>query len=59
MLRKEEIFGAQLFDGGVQRVIVEKDGAEDAALRFEIVGQRAFESCVAWHDFRFFVVAPN
>ena len=46
ILRKEEIFGPQRFDSGVERVIIEKDGAEDAALRFEIVRQRAFESSV-------------
>ena len=43
VLREKEIFGAQLLDGGVEGMIVEKDGAEDAALRFEIVRQRAFD----------------
>ena len=44
MLREKEIFRAQLFDGGVEGMIVEKDGAEDAALRFEIVRERAVRS---------------
>ena len=33
---------AKLLDRGVERVIIEQDGAEDAALGFEIVRERAF-----------------
>ncbi len=34
MLRQEEIFRAQLFDGSIQRMVIEQDRAEDAALGF-------------------------
>jgi hypothetical protein len=43
VLREKEIFRAQLFDGRVEGMIIEKDGAEDAAFGFEIVGERAFD----------------
>ena len=43
VLRKEKVLGAESLDGGVQRVIIEQHGAEDAALGFQIVRQRAFE----------------
>src|SRR5579864_2415915 len=43
VLREEEIFRAQFFDGCVEGMIIEKDGAEDAALRFEIVREGAFD----------------
>src|SRR5580692_4346721 len=43
VLREEEIFRAQLLDGCVEGMIVEKDGTEDAALRFEIVREGAFD----------------
>jgi hypothetical protein len=46
MLREKEILRAQLFDSGIEGMIVEKDGAEDAALRFEIMGERAFDRSV-------------
>ena len=44
VLIEKEIFGAQIFDSGVERVVVEHDGAENGALGVEIVGKRAFES---------------
>src|SRR5579864_1528764 len=43
VLREKEIFRAQLFNSCVEGMIIEKDGAEDAALRFEIMGERAFD----------------
>jgi hypothetical protein len=43
VLREKEILGAQLFDGGVEGMIIEKDGAEDAAFCFEIVRERTFD----------------
>ena len=43
VLGKEEILGAQALHGGIQRVIIEQHGAQDAALRFDIAGQRTFE----------------
>ena len=49
VLRKKEILRADFFDGGVERVIVEDDGAENAALGFEIVRKRPFERSVAGH----------
>jgi len=47
VLRKEEILRSQLFDGCVEGMIIKKDGAEDAALRFEIMGERAFDRGVS------------
>jgi hypothetical protein len=44
VLIEKEIFGAQILDGGVERVIVEQDGAEDGAFGVKIIGQWAFES---------------
>ena len=49
MLRKKEIFGFNLFYRGVKRVVVEKDCAQNAALRFQIVRQRFFECGIAGH----------
>jgi hypothetical protein len=46
MLWEKEIFRAQLFNSCVEGMIIEKDGAEDAAFRFEIVGERAFDRSV-------------
>jgi hypothetical protein len=49
MLREEEIFRAQFFDGSIEGMIVEEDGTKDAAFGFEIVRERAFESGIAGH----------
>jgi hypothetical protein len=38
VLRKKEIVGAQPFHGRIQSMIIEQDGPEDTAFRFEIVG---------------------
>jgi hypothetical protein len=46
MLREKEIFRAQLLYGCVEGMIIEEDGTEDAALRFEIVRERAFDRSV-------------
>jgi hypothetical protein len=46
MLREKEIFRAQLFNSCVEGMIIEKDGAEDASLRFEIVREGAFDRSV-------------
>ncbi len=43
VLRKEEILGAQALDGGVQRVIIEQNRAQNAAFGFDIVRQRSFD----------------
>jgi hypothetical protein len=50
VLVEEEVFGAEIFDGGVEGVVVEEYGAEDGTLGFEIVGQRAFESGFSGHE---------
>ena len=47
VLRKEEIFGAQALDGGVQRVIVQQDCAQNAAFGFDIVRKRTFDADVS------------
>ena len=49
VLIEEKIFGSQRFDGGVQRVVVEKNSAEDGALGFEIIRQGLFEGGVSGH----------
>jgi hypothetical protein len=49
VLIKEKIFGSQRFDGGVQRVVVEQNGAEYGALGFEIIRQRLFKGGVSCH----------
>ena len=46
----KKILGPQRFNGGVERVIIEQDGAEDTPLGFEIMRQRAFECGVRGHD---------
>jgi hypothetical protein len=46
MLREKEISRTQFFDGRVEGMIVEKNGAEDAAFRFEIVRERPFDRSV-------------
>jgi hypothetical protein len=43
VLREEEIFRPQFLDSCVEGMIIEEDGAEDTALRFEIVRERAFD----------------
>src|SRR5712664_182339 len=39
----KEVFGLQLFERGVERVVVEQDRAEDAALRLRVLRQLSFE----------------
>ena len=51
VLIEEKIFGAQRFNGGIQRVIVEDNGAENGAFRVEIIRQRLFEGGVGCHVF--------
>ena len=46
MLRKKEIFRAQFLNGCVEGMIIEEDGAEDAAFCFKIVRERAFDRSV-------------
>jgi hypothetical protein len=43
VLRQEEIFGFEAFEGDAERVIIEQDTAEDAPLRFQVVGKRSFD----------------
>jgi hypothetical protein len=49
VLGDEEIVGLERFDGGVESVVVEEDGAEDGTLRVEIGGQWAFENGISGH----------
>src|SRR6267143_5358392 len=49
MLIEEEIFGLEIFDGGVEGVVVEDDGAEDGTLGVEVVWEGLFEGGVGWH----------
>jgi hypothetical protein len=58
VLREKEIFRAQLFDGRIEGMIVEKDGAEDAAFCFEIVGERAFDGSACKSHFALFSPMP-
>ena len=54
MLREKEIFRAQFFDGRVEGMIIEKNGAEDAAFCFEIMRERPFDRSVcAGHSLYF------
>ena len=50
MLRQEEILGADFFDGSVQRVVIQQNRAENAALGLEIIRKRAFDSGVSRHN---------
>ncbi len=50
MLRQKEVFGFQGLDGGVQRVVVQDDGAEDGALRVNIARQRFLDDGISRHD---------
>jgi hypothetical protein len=49
MLIEEKIFGAKILDRGVQRVVVEKNGAENGALGIEVVWKRTFEIGISGH----------
>ncbi len=59
VLREEKILRAQALDGGVQRVIVEQDGAENAAFGFEIVRERAFDADVNRGHLYFALFSPK
>ncbi len=37
---REKVFGAEALHGGIQSVVIEKNGAEDGALGIKILGQR-------------------
>jgi hypothetical protein len=54
MLREEEVLGFQMFDGGVERVIIEKHSAENAAFSFEVMRERAFDRAVGSHGLFFY-----
>ena len=51
VLVEEKIFGLEIFDGGVEGVVVEDYGAEDGTLGVEIIGEGLFESGVGGHAF--------
>ncbi len=49
VLFQEKIFGLEIFDGGVEGVIIEQNGAKNGAFGFEILWQWAFESRFSGH----------
>jgi hypothetical protein len=49
VLRQEEIFSLQSFDGGVEGVVIDKNGAKNGTLRVEVVGKGAFQGSVNRH----------
>src|SRR5262249_3844565 len=49
MLIEKEILGTKRFDGGIESVIVEKNGAENGAFSVEIVRKGLFENGF-WHQ---------
>ncbi len=51
MLIEEEIFGLQMLDGGIERVVIEDDGAEDGTFGVEIIGEGLFENGVGRHGY--------
>jgi hypothetical protein len=61
VLVQEEIFGLEIFDGGVEGVVVEDYGAEDGTLCVEIIGERLFENGVGGHasSFVFALFSPT
>ena len=46
---EEEILGPEVFDGGVERLIVQQDGAKDGALRVQMLREGTFESGFVRH----------
>src|SRR5215475_11037980 len=44
MLIEEKVFGFEAFDGGVEGVVIEQNGAEDGAFGVEVLWEGAFES---------------
>ena len=52
MLIEEEIFRTDIFNGGIQGVVVEQNGAKNRALCVEIARERAFECRVSGHGQR-------
>ena len=49
VLVQKKIFRLQFFDGGIQGMIVQQDGAEHAAFRFKILGKLPFECEISSH----------
>jgi hypothetical protein len=49
VLLQEKIFWLEIFDGGVEGVIIEENGAENGAFSVEILRQGAFESGLSGH----------
>jgi len=43
VLRQKEILRAEFLDRCIEGVVIEEDGTEDAALRFQIVGEGPFD----------------
>jgi len=49
VLVQKKIFGPQMFDGGIQRVVIQQDGAENRTLGIQIIGQGFFENSLYRH----------
>jgi len=49
VLRQEEVFGPEGFDGGVEGVVVQENGAEDGALGVQVARKGAFELRINRH----------
>src|SRR5437879_4760350 len=57
VLIEEEIFGLEIFDRGVEGVVVEDHGAQDGTLGVEVIRERLFESGVGGHAwFQYFAL---
>src|SRR6266853_2282967 len=54
----EEVFGFELLECGVERVVVEQDRAQDAALRLRVLGQLAFKGCGRGAHRKFALCSP-
>jgi hypothetical protein len=59
VLIEEEVFRAEIFDGGVKGVVVEENGAQDGTLGVEVVGEGLFESGIDGHSVRFSFAYSN
>jgi hypothetical protein len=54
VLIQKEIFRSQIFNGGIQRVIVQQDGAEYGTLGVEVAGEGFFEGGISGHELLYY-----
>lgn len=50
VLIEEKVSAAEMLDGGVERMVIEQNGAEDGTLGVEIVRKRPFEDGISRHS---------